>query len=204
MRRATDLPIKKPCPREGELPGTGAVRHCAACATDVVDLSLLTAREAEQMLAHPARPRCVSYQVDEAGNVLHQPPPVPVAPRRRLPLLVGGLLLAACNGSSVEPGGPDPHREPVAQVAAESSSSTPLPSVPPPPPSGSAEPTEKHTRGELAAVPGAQGQGGAPGCDVDGATAVVTDKQGNPLQPSPVSPSKKPKKPKTSLMRGYM
>lgn len=196
MRPATQLPIKKACPLEGDLPGSGAVRHCASCQTDVVDLSLLTAAAADRMLADPARPRCVSYRVDDDGNVVHLaagPPPA----RRRLPLLVGGLLLAACNGSPADGNGPSP--APVAEVAAAASSS---PSPPPSssvPPAGSATPTEKRTRGELAAAsPATSGEA----CAGEGAEGAVP--ANGKAEEAAQAPPKKPKKPKQPMMRGYM
>lgn len=198
MRPATDLPLKKACPLEGDLPGSGAIRHCASCATDVVDLSLLTAAEADRMLADPARPKCVSYRVDHDGNVIHLASP-PVPARRRLPLLAAGLLLAACGGSAVD--GSAPASTSTATIAAAASSSAAPPAVPP-------EPTEKHTRGELAAVPPAPAASGAnandgAGCNPDGDATAANDKQGNPLQPNVPGP-KKPKQPKHPMMRGYM
>ena len=104
MKTAADLPIVKACPLEGELPGQGARRHCSSCDTLVVDLSLLTETDADALLKSAARPRCVSYQVDEQGAVLHLPASAAAsAPaRRRLPILAGALLLAACNGAAGE------------------------------------------------------------------------------------------------------
>ena len=200
MRPATSLPLKKACPLEGDLPGSGAVRHCPSCATDVLDLSLLTAREADRRLADPARPRCVSYRVDEAGNVVHLAEPV--APRRRLPLLVGGLLLAACNGSPAESTGGAPVHTAAVTAAASSSAPTAAATATAtaPPPAASTEPTEKTTRGEIAA-PAASHEEGVAQCDPDGKAAATTDKQGNPIQ---TNAPKKPKKPKSGTMRGYM
>lgn len=201
MRPAAALPLKKACPLEGDLPGTGAVRHCASCATDVVDLSLLTAAEADRMLANPARPKCVSYRVDEEGNVIHLAPS-PAPARRRLPVLAAGLLLAACNGSSIDGTAPAPTPVTSSLAAAASpsaSSSATAPAAPPAAP----EPTEKHTRGELAApTPAASGDNPA-GCNPDESATAANDKQGNPMQPNVPGP-KKPKKPKAPMMRGYM
>lgn len=149
MKTADDLPIANACPLEGELPGEGPSRHCAACDTVVVDLSLLTAKDADALIRSPARPRCVSYLVDDHGAVIHLPPPPPAA-RRRLPLLAGAILLAACNGAPATDPAPAANAVPV--VAASTATPAPVP-----------------LRGEIEApaAPAASARNGDESCDHD-------------------------------------
>lgn len=167
MKTADDLPIAKACPLEGELPGEGPSRHCAACDTVVVDLSLLTANDADALLRSPARPRCVSYLVDERGAVLHQPPP-PVA-RRRLPLWAGAVLLAACHGTPST----DPASGSTAAPVVAAPTSTPAP-VP--------------LRGEIEApaAPAASAMNGEESCDHDAKPATTAATSARPPAPQPV------------------
>ncbi len=123
MKTAADLPIANACPLEGELPGEGPSRHCATCDTLVVDLSLLTSDDADALLRSPTRPRCFSYLVDDRGAVLHLPP-APVA-RRRLPILAGAILLAACNGALTNDPPPTTTASATAPIAATAATPTP-------------------------------------------------------------------------------
>lgn len=52
------------CPPGVELPGEGAVRHCAHCRRDVYDLSRFTRGEAVALLADD-RPACVALRVED-------------------------------------------------------------------------------------------------------------------------------------------
>lgn len=101
------IPINNPCCESwDEMDGDAVRRHCARCDKDVVNLSMLTEREARTMLAEC--PPCVRYRFDEAGAVVFAHPQVR-RQRRGLERLLGAaalvapLLLAGVVGCSDEP-----------------------------------------------------------------------------------------------------
>jgi hypothetical protein len=162
----------------------------------VLDLSLLTATEATRALADPNRPRCISYRVDEHGVIEHvEEAPRPTS-RKRLPLLAGSMLLAACNGAPSD-GAPAP-REGGATVVVASASASASPA-----PSSSAPPAGVAVRGEAPAHAPADAE---PGCDaaaMGGAGGATGAASGGAAVPAPSSSAAKKKRKEQPMMRGF-
>ncbi len=88
--------------------GDEARRHCGKCEHSVHDLSAMTELEANALLAGKGSDRlCVRYAVDEAGEVVHRPPPTRPTDRllawaavAAVPLLAVGLGASQGSGPS--------------------------------------------------------------------------------------------------------
>lgn len=105
-----EIPIYMPCQeRWEEMPGDDRRRHCQACEQDVYDLSAMTRREAEPVLARRRNGErvCVRYAADKSGEIRFRSEPlVPAAMLlsvRRLALGAGllGAALGGCMGGPV-------------------------------------------------------------------------------------------------------
>jgi hypothetical protein len=151
------LDLPNPCDVAWEeMRGDGPVRFCGRCRHDVHDLSALTAAEARALVESDGPTVCVSFLVDDEGNMLtrapgregkvrlrtlsdaHRPPSGPSArTRSTLASLAGGLagaaLVAGCSSAS--------DRSPPSSIAAvEPSSAVAGGPVPAPLATASAEP----------------------------------------------------------------
>lgn len=98
MRRE-DVPVDEPCGASwSAMDGEGTRRHCGHCDRDVVNLSEMTEREAEEFLEEHEAP-CVRYHLTRDGKLVFRHPQVERQQRgaRRLlgaAALVAPLLLA--------------------------------------------------------------------------------------------------------------
>ena len=92
MRR-TRLPIHAPCTQDfSAMTGTDVRRFCEECRTHVHDMSDMTEREAEALLARAAgQELCVRYHYGADGSIAFRPEPRAVG-------LVVALAIAACTG----------------------------------------------------------------------------------------------------------
>lgn len=104
-----ELPIKSLCHESWEMMrGESAVRHCAACARDVHDLSAMTRREVQALLSQRSvgQRLCVRYSADENGQVEFAPQRL-IAPAllvRGRQLALGAGLAAAVFGGCMPAG----------------------------------------------------------------------------------------------------
>jgi hypothetical protein len=95
--------IASPCPEPWDrMDGDGTVRHCARCDQDVVDLSAMTALQAESYLATRA-PRCARLFTRADGTILFRDCTVGAdgVRRRRAALTTGATLLAATAAATI-------------------------------------------------------------------------------------------------------
>jgi hypothetical protein len=86
------LPIAAPC--DGFEPGSGG-RFCGRCQQHVHDLSALTERELERLLAaHVGQRICIAYRTTADGSIVVRPEP------RAIGLAIAILGLAECSWSA--------------------------------------------------------------------------------------------------------
>lgn len=163
-------------------PDSARTRHCTSCRASVVDVSLLTRREAEELVRAKERGAkvCVHLHVrrDDGAILLadgHALPERPRVPDRRHAIVAAAsaIALAAC-APSKEPEVPN-----LVPVVAAPASPGPVPAPAPPP----AEPTPT-----VAA---------ADEPDVEPAPAPAPSVQPIAKKPTPPSPTPKGKKPPT-------
>lgn len=104
-----ELPIKSLCHESWEMMrGDFEVRHCASCDHEVHDLSAMTRREAQSLLARRSvgQRLCVRYAADENGQVEFAPQPLipPALLLRGRQLALGAGLTAAVLGGCMPAG----------------------------------------------------------------------------------------------------
>ena len=147
------LRVASACPVSWEtMAGDERVRHCGQCRLNVYDLSAMSRREAEALVAGREARLCVRFFRRADGTVLTRDCPVGLAAVRRRLSRIGsavaaafGILLAAGCGRFHGPGsGPTPTMgRPVAPVMGK-------PPVPQPT-MGDVGPAPRATQGEVAA-----------------------------------------------------
>jgi len=94
------LPIASPCQVFRPSPGHS---FCGQCQTHVHDLSALTRREAEALLAaNIGHKLCIAYRTATDGTLIHRAEPRPLALALAVAALGSALVLAACAGHAPE------------------------------------------------------------------------------------------------------
>jgi hypothetical protein len=84
--------VASPCPERWEgMSGDDRARHCGRCDKHVFDLSALTAREAEELLASKGESMCVRFYRRADGTVMTSDCEVGTAQRRRRYLVLAGV-----------------------------------------------------------------------------------------------------------------
>jgi hypothetical protein len=115
LAQLTSVPLERPCEVPwDEMVGDDRVRHCAQCARDVLDLSAMSALEAEiRLLNAGTHQPCIRYAIDRTGAVLHtEPPRAHTPPSRSIAAAAAlGVTLGAAVVGAEEPASPKPAAE---------------------------------------------------------------------------------------------
>jgi len=114
-----DIRIASPCSAKWErMTGNDQVRHCAECNRDVYNLSAMTEREAEQLIATHTRRLCARFYQRADGTVLTQDCPFGrQILTRRVSRLAGAALSTAIGlGIAAAQTIPDANWQPIVQL----------------------------------------------------------------------------------------